>query len=59
MIAGAFARRTYSYVSPGELVERGQRIGHLSVSSRFDIVLPSEYDAGGLTVAGGESRPRR
>jgi len=53
MIAGAFARRTYSYVSPGEFVERGQRIGHISFSSRFDVVLPPEYDARDLTVAEG------
>jgi phosphatidylserine decarboxylase len=35
-IAGAIARRTYAYVEPGEAVERGQRIGHISFSSRFD-----------------------
>jgi phosphatidylserine decarboxylase len=53
MIAGAFARRTYSYVEPGEFVERGQRIGHISFSSRFDVVLPPEYDPDDLTVAEG------
>ena len=53
MIAGAFARRTYSYVDPGENVERGQRIGHISFSSRFDVVLPPEYDRSDLTVAEG------
>lgn len=53
MIAGAFARRTYSYVDPGEYVERGQRIGHISFSSRFDVVLPPAYDRADLTVAEG------
>lgn len=53
MIAGAFARRTRSYVAPSEFVERGQRIGHISFSSRFDVVLPPAYDRGDLTVAEG------
>jgi len=53
MIAGAFARRTRSYVEPGDFVERGQRIGHISFSSRFDVLLPPEYDIGDLTVAEG------
>lgn len=53
MIAGAFARRTYAYVDPDEFVERGQRIGHISFSSRFDVVLPPEYDPEDLTVAEG------
>ncbi|WP_226022663.1 phosphatidylserine decarboxylase [Halomicrobium salinisoli] len=49
-IAGAFARRTYSYVEPGEDVERGQRIGHISFSSRFDLVFPPEYDREDLAI---------
>mgnify|MGYP000651640769 CR=1 FL=1 len=49
-IAGTFARRTYSYVDPGDEVARGQRIGHISFGSRFDVVLPPEYDADDLTV---------
>jgi len=49
-IAGAFARRTYSYVEPGETVERGQRIGHISFGSRFDLVFPPAYDREDLTV---------
>jgi phosphatidylserine decarboxylase len=50
MIAGAFARRTYSYVEPGDAVERGERIGHISFSSRFDLLLPPAYDPADLTV---------
>lgn len=49
-IAGTFARRTYSYVEPGESVGRGQRIGHISFGSRFDVVFPPEYDREDLTV---------
>ncbi|WP_436927904.1 protein sorting system archaetidylserine decarboxylase [Halosimplex amylolyticum] len=49
-IAGTFARRTYSYVEPGDEVARGQRIGHISFGSRFDLVFPPEYDAEDLTV---------
>lgn len=54
MIAGAFARRTHGYVTPGEFVERGQRLGHISFSSRFDVVFPPEYDDSDLTVAEGD-----
>lgn len=53
MIAGAFARRTHSYVDAGEFVERGQRLGHISFSSRFDVVFPPEYGESDLTVAEG------
>jgi len=49
-IAGTFARRTYSYVEPGDEVARGQRIGHISFGSRFDVVFPPEYDPEDLTV---------
>jgi phosphatidylserine decarboxylase len=49
-IAGTFARRTYSYVDPGQEVARGQRIGHISFGSRFDMVFPPAYDPEDLTV---------
>lgn len=49
-IAGTFARRTYSYVDPGQAVARGQRIGHISFGSRFDVVFPPEYGREDLTV---------
>ncbi|QLH81022.1 protein sorting system archaetidylserine decarboxylase [Halosimplex pelagicum] len=49
-IAGTFARRTYSYVDPGQSVARGQRIGHISFGSRFDMVFPPEYGPDDLTV---------
>jgi len=53
-IAGAFARRTYAYVDPGDDVERGQRIGHISFSSRFDVLFPPAYDRSDLTVEIGD-----
>jgi phosphatidylserine decarboxylase len=49
-IAGTFARRTYSYVDPGQEVARGQRVGHISFGSRFDMVFPPEYGPDDLTV---------
>lgn len=49
-IAGTFARRTYAYVEAGEDVGRGQRIGHISFGSRFDVVFPPAYDREDLTV---------
>lgn len=49
-IAGTFARRTYSYVDPGQEVARGQRIGHISFGSRFDMVFPPAYGPDDLTV---------
>lgn len=53
-IAGAIARRTYAYVDPGETVERGQRIGHISFSSRFDVLFPPAYERTDLTVEKGD-----
>lgn len=53
LVAGAFARRTYAYVEPGETVERGQRIGHISFGSRVDVVFPPGFDRDDLTVARG------
>ncbi|MFT4922945.1 MAG: phosphatidylserine decarboxylase [Haloarculaceae archaeon] len=53
-IAGAIARRTYAYVEPGEAVERGQRIGHISFSSRFDVLFPPAYARSDLTVENGD-----
>lgn len=53
-IAGAFARRTYSYVQTGQRISRGDRIGHISFSSRFDVVFPPAYDQDDLTVGRGD-----
>ncbi|MDD5503336.1 MAG: phosphatidylserine decarboxylase [Candidatus Thermoplasmatota archaeon] len=39
-IAGSFARRIVSYISPGEMVEKGERIGIIKLGSRVDLWLP-------------------
>lgn len=55
LIAGAFARRIHPYLEPGDEVERGDRIGHISFGSRADIVLPAEYGRDDILVEEGES----
>jgi len=54
LIAGAIARRIHPYVSPGDAVDRGQRIGHISFSSRVDIVCPPAVDRSDLVVERGD-----
>jgi phosphatidylserine decarboxylase len=62
LIAGAVARRIYPSVEAGQSVERGDRIGHISFSSRVDVILPAGVDRSDLlvekgdTVSAGESR---
>ncbi|WP_136715266.1 protein sorting system archaetidylserine decarboxylase [Halorientalis salina] len=62
LIAGAVARRIHPYLESGQSVERGDRIGHISFSSRVDVLLPAEVDRTDLlvekgdTVSAGESR---
>jgi phosphatidylserine decarboxylase len=55
MIAGWFARRIHPYVSTGEEVTRGDRIGHIAFGSRADVLLPPDYDRGDLLVAEGDA----
>lgn len=55
LIAGWFARRITPYVEPGETVERGARVGHISFGSRADVLLPEQYDRTHLEVAEGET----
>lgn len=40
-IAGALARRIVPYRAPGDLLERGERIGLIRFGSRVDVVLPA------------------
>lgn len=54
LIAGWFARRITPYVSPGDTVTRGERIGYIAFGSRADVVLPAGYDAGDVRVSPGE-----
>jgi len=44
-IAGVLARRCVSYVSVGEPLRRGQRIGLIRFSSRVDVYLPAGAQA--------------
>ncbi|WP_435100900.1 protein sorting system archaetidylserine decarboxylase [Halarchaeum sp. P4] len=55
LIAGAFARRIHPYVAPGDVVERGERVGHISFGSRADVLLPPEYDVEDVTVEVGDT----
>ncbi|QLG60813.1 protein sorting system archaetidylserine decarboxylase [Halorarum salinum] len=54
LIAGWFARRITPYVSRGESVARGERIGHIAFGSRADVVLPPEYGMADVRVRKGE-----
>jgi phosphatidylserine decarboxylase len=42
-IAGFFARRIVCYVSEGENVTRGQRIGMIRFGSRVDVTVPENF----------------
>jgi phosphatidylserine decarboxylase len=54
LIAGAFARRIHPYVAPGDDLDRGQRLGHISFGSRADVLLPASVDAADLRVERGQ-----
>lgn len=45
MISGAVARRIHTWVGPGDLLERGQRIGLIRFGSRTEILLPAAAEA--------------
>ncbi|USZ68290.1 protein sorting system archaetidylserine decarboxylase [Halorussus salilacus] len=54
LIAGAFARRIHPYVEPGDELDRGERLGHISFGSRADVVLPASVGLGDVTVERGD-----
>lgn len=58
-VAGVFARRIRCFVSPGDAVERGERIGLIAFSSRVNVLVPfDEVDVSvsvGDTVKAGET----
>ena len=54
LIAGAFARRIFAYVEPGDDVERGERIGHIAFGSRADVLLPAGIERDDLQVEKGD-----
>ncbi|HIH43641.1 MAG TPA: phosphatidylserine decarboxylase [Candidatus Methanoperedenaceae archaeon] len=55
-IAGIVTRRITSYISEGNRVERGQRIGMIRFGSRVDTMLPPDFEctvsAGSMVKAG-------
>ncbi|GAA0205397.1 protein sorting system archaetidylserine decarboxylase [Halobaculum roseum] len=55
LIAGWFARRITPYVSHGDSVTRGERIGYIAFGSRADVVLPSAYSREDVRVSRGEA----
>ncbi|WP_348606902.1 protein sorting system archaetidylserine decarboxylase [Halobaculum rarum] len=55
LIAGWFARRITPYVSHGDSVTRGERIGYIAFGSRADVVLPTGYTAEDVRVSRGEA----
>jgi len=54
LIAGAFARRIHPYVAAGDVVARGERIGHISFGSRVDVLLPPGVEMADIRVTEGE-----
>ncbi|MFW5938609.1 MAG: protein sorting system archaetidylserine decarboxylase [Halanaeroarchaeum sp.] len=54
LIAGWFARRIYPHVEPGESVDRGDRIGHVSFGSRADVLLPEDVEMADVAVSEGD-----
>jgi phosphatidylserine decarboxylase len=54
LIAGAFARRIHPYVQPGDDLERGDRLGHISFGSRADVLLPASFDLADVAVERGQ-----
>ena len=57
-IAGLMAQRIVSFVKPGDIVAKGQRVGLIRFGSRVDVYLPAGTDAKvvlGQTVVAGET----
>ncbi|MFW6153391.1 MAG: phosphatidylserine decarboxylase, partial [Halobacteriota archaeon] len=54
MRAGLVARRVRTYVAPGDVVDRGDRIGHIAFGSRVDVILPAGIEPTDLAVAKGD-----
>ncbi len=42
-IAGVLIRRIVSYISQGDVVKRGERIGMIRFGSRVDVIIPEVY----------------
>lgn len=55
LIAGAFARRIRPYVTAGDTLDRGDRLGHVAFGSRADVILPPAYGRADLVIEGGDN----
>jgi len=58
LIAGLLARRIVCTVRPGDVLERGQRVGLIKFGSRVDVLLPGDAQLvvkKGTRVKGGSS----
>ena len=55
LVAGAFARRIFPYVDPGDDVARGDRLGHIAFGSRVDVVFPPSVDLEDVAVEPGDA----
>ena len=58
LIAGLIARRIVPFITPGETVERGQRVSLIQFGSRCDLYIPLHYKIQaklGDKVVGGET----
>lgn len=54
LVAGAVARRAHPYVAPGDTVDRGERIGHITFGSRVDVLMPADVGRDDLAVERGD-----
>ena len=54
LIAGAVARRIHPLVGAGEELERGDRIGHITLGSRADVLFPPDVSLADVRVGRGE-----
>ena len=54
LIAGAVARRIHPLVEAGEELERGDRIGHITLGSRADVLFPPKVSLADVRVGRGE-----
>jgi len=54
LIAGWFARRIHPYVEPGDELDRGERLGHISFGSRADVLLPESLTEADVAVELGD-----
>ncbi|MFC5368293.1 protein sorting system archaetidylserine decarboxylase [Salinirubrum litoreum] len=55
LIAGWFARRIHPYVTEGDSLRQGERVGHIDFGSRADVLLPPELGVEDVAVERGDT----